>query len=176
MARESLAQEMEASVHPAMSTYRNALEGISLFVLLDLLGAKDPNVPSYFKTTHWAYQRLAELEKRLRGLGKFTSKGREWFPDTDKNNDGLWLGGRIEDDHLPFMARGVEVLHLIPSPFPSQWHKSWDDAEHLDLDTCVDWAVLMTAFAAEWMDLEGHVEQKRGLKRDETTVTSKTEL
>ena len=172
----SLAQEMEAAVHPAMSTYRNALESIELFLLLDLLGAKDPNVPSYFKTTHWAYRRMAELETRLRGLGKFGSKGREWFRDRDKDGHGLWLGGRIEDDHLPFMARGVDVLHMIPSPFPAQWHKSWDDAEHLDMDTCADWAVLTTAFAAEWMDLEGHVEERRERKRDERVVTSKTEL
>jgi glutaminyl-peptide cyclotransferase len=28
------------------------LESISLFVLLDLLGSKDPIIPTYFKTSH----------------------------------------------------------------------------------------------------------------------------
>ena len=61
----------------------------------------------------------------------------------------------IQDDHVPFMARGVEVLHLIPYPFPHVWHEPEDDGEHLDLDTVEDWARLVTAFVAEWMDLEG---------------------
>ena len=26
------------------------------------------------------------------------------------------------DDHLPWMERGVPILHLIASPFPSVWH------------------------------------------------------
>lgn len=177
----SLAEEMEQTVHTALSTYHNALSSISLFVLLDLLGAKDPNVPSYFKTTHWAYQHMATLEQRLRDTGKFKSKGRSWFPDIEKDDHGLWMGGRIEDDHIPFMARGVDVLHMIPAPFPDQWHKIWDDGEHLDLDTCADWAVLTTAFAAEWMDLEGYVDgasstHRKALRGRQETVTSKTEL
>lgn len=30
--------------------------------------------------------------------------------------------GRIEDDHIPFLRRGVSVLHLIPERFPVVWH------------------------------------------------------
>lgn len=83
----------------------------------------------------------------------------------------------MEDDHLPFIARGVEVLHIIPSPFPAVWHKSTDDGEHLDLDTCGDLAVLVTAFAAEWMDLEGYLDiesKKRAV--DYEGVLGKSEL
>lgn len=189
----ALAAELEATYHPALSTYHNALSSISLFFLLDLLGSKNPYIPSYFKTTHWAYRNLAALEKRLRGNSKFrsspnhptkrTSSGISrqeplWLHDVDKI-DGRWLGGYIEDDHLPFMARGVEVLHLIPSDFPPVWHKIFDDGEHLDLDTCEDWAILVTAFAAEWMDLEGFFETKPGSKRSFENggeIVSKTEL
>jgi hypothetical protein len=39
--------------------------------------------------------------------------------------------------------------------FPSVWHSLDDDGEHLDLDTVEDWSILVTAFAAEWMELEG---------------------
>ena len=41
-----------------------------------------------------------------------------------------------------------------------------DDGEHLDLETCRDWAQLFTAFTAEWMDLEGFMgtQQKAGLQ------------
>ena len=154
---KSLAAEMESTPHPATSTYHNALSSISLFVLLDLLGSAEPKVPSYFKTTHWAYQRMAALEKRFRELSIFTSTRSGWFPDVDKTED-RWIGGMVQDDHVPFMARGVDVLHVIPLPFPQVWHHMDDDGEHLDLNTVADWAILITAFAAEWMDLDEFLE------------------
>lgn len=61
----------------------------------------------------------------------------------------------IGDDHEPFMERGVEILHIIPSPFPRVWHNRDDDGEHLHLATVVDWTKLITAFVAEWMELDG---------------------
>lgn len=207
----SLAAEMENTPHPALSTYHNPLASISLFLLLDLLGSKDPNVPSYFRTTHWAYCNMASLEDRLRSLALFTSgtestpnsntssqSGKEggnrqkrtdkvFLPDCDKDEGtkpSRWMGGMMEDDHIPFMARGVEVLHIIPYPFPRVWHEADDDGEHLDLETVSDWAVLVTAFAAEWMELDGFLETKganeahqRGLDEDKhQNVVSKTEL
>ena len=45
-----------------------------------------------------------------------------------------------------------------------------DDGEHLDIDTTEDWAVLVTAFVAEWMELEGFMGGDGGKvmgKRDE---------
>lgn len=44
---------------------------------------------------------------------------------------------------------------MIPIPFPRVWHEMDDDGEHLDIDTVKDWAKLVTAFTAAWMDLEG---------------------
>ncbi|QDS68674.1 hypothetical protein FKW77_002146 [Venturia effusa] len=173
----ALAAHWDETVNPAMSTYQSRLDEISLFVLLDLLGSKNPQMPSYFKTTHWAYKNMAALETRLRTLKLFKSspnhsskqqklkatgpirpsKERVWLHEANKKDSDNWLGGMVQDDHLPFMARGVEVLHLIPSPFPRVWHTPQDDGEHLDMDTTEDWAKLTTAFAAEWMDLEGHM-------------------
>lgn len=204
----SLAAEMEATVHGALSTYQTAISSISLFVLLDLLGAKNPSVPSFFETTHWAYRHMATLEKRLRSLSLFES-GREhtskkkvsgksgvqangkktkrqdpvFLPESNKK-DGAYRYGSVSDDHIPFMARGVEVLHIIPLPFPRVWHLLDDDGEHLDLGTCADWAILVTAFVGEWMELEGFLEkskegsrQKRSLDDVERIkITSKTEL
>jgi Peptidase family M28 len=181
----SLAEEWDSSLHPAMSTYKTKLESISLFVLLDLLGAKDPVIPTYFKTTHWAYQKMASLEARLRGLSQFKSaKGKVWLPESDKNPHGqsAFPSYVMQDDHIPFMARGVEVLHLIPIQFPLVWHRIEDDGEHLDGGTVEDWATLTTAFAAEWLELEGFFErtgnlQKNGIeKRSKEDVVSKTEL
>lgn len=175
----SLAAEMEATPHAALSSYQTAISSISLFVLLDLLGAKGPRVPSFYETTHWAYRHMATLEKRLRTLSLFASardnslrhpaqdrSARQvqhermnpaFLYDSDKK-EGI-AAGMILDDHVPFMARGVEVLHIIPMPFPRVWHKIEDDGEHLDLDTCADWAVLVTAFIGEWMELDGFFEK-----------------
>jgi glutaminyl-peptide cyclotransferase len=181
----SLAEEWDSSVHPAMSTYKTKLESISLFVLLDLLGAKDPTIPTYFKTTHWAYQNMANLESRLRGLEQFKSaKGKTWLPESrkDPHSDSAFPSYVMQDDHIPFMARGVEVLHLIPIHFPAVWHRIEDDGEHLDGPTVEDWALLTTAFAAEWLELEGFFDQPSLLKKDGTKkrsvqdVISKTEL
>ncbi|KAI4182321.1 MAG: hypothetical protein L6R41_006061 [Letrouitia leprolyta] len=159
---KSLAAEMEATAHAAQSTFHNELSSISLFVLLDLLGSETPTVPSYFKTTHWAYKKMAELENRLRSLSLFQSSSKSaskratqpFLTDLEKKGN-RWIGGAIEDDHLPFMDRGVEVLHIIPSPFPRVWHTREDDGEHLHMSTVADWSKLITAFAAEWMELEG---------------------
>ena len=175
----SLAENWETTFHPALSTYRTPLSSISLFVLLDLLGAASPRIPSYFKSTQCAYQKLAALENQFRSLGLFESspnhkkqrsateeeRGTEpvFLPEAQKS-DGRWQGGLIGDDHVPFMQRGVEILHMIPSPFPSVWHHMEDDGEHIDLPTCRDWAQLFMAFTAEWMDLEGFMRQSARLK------------
>ncbi|KAK3647656.1 hypothetical protein LTR56_007885 [Elasticomyces elasticus] len=157
----ALAEEWEDTMHPAMSTYKNPLDSIDLFVLLDLLGSAEPTVPSYFRTTHWAYQLLASVEERLRAAKVLASSPKKSFlPEAEKDESCRWLGGYIEDDHLPFMARGVEILHLIASPFPHVWHTKDDDGEHLDIPTVQDWAVITAGFAAEWMDLEGFLESK----------------
>jgi glutaminyl-peptide cyclotransferase len=85
----------------------------------------------------------------------------------------------IEDDHIPFMARGVDILHIIPSPFPAVWHTSKDDGEHLDLDVVEDWAMITTAFAAEWMELEGYMQgtaKYQGSRRRSIGEEGKSEL
>jgi hypothetical protein len=161
----SLAETWEQTAHPAMSTFKTPLSSITLFVLLDLLGSKDTMIRSYFPTTHWAYQSMGNIESRLRDLKLFKSSSQEqqqpqkWFVDTAKSEHDLQRWGGIQDDHIPFLHRGVEILHLINTPratgFPSVWHTLNDDGEHLDMPTVEDWSMLITAFAAEWMELEG---------------------
>ncbi|KZF26247.1 putative glutaminyl cyclase [Xylona heveae TC161] len=185
----SLASTWESSMHPALSTYHNKLSSISLFVLLDLLGAKNPTVPSHYKITHWAYVHMSEAESRLRelrllksspnhpskrSLSTRNSKARHevvrsephFLPDGDHNKQTNFNGERIADDHVPFLQRGVDVLHLIPIPFPLVWHLKEDDGEHLDLDTVEDWAKIVTAFVAEWMELEGFMPESGSANKD----------
>ncbi|KAL8414530.1 hypothetical protein RB594_005676 [Gaeumannomyces avenae] len=147
----SLAAEWDRTFNPAMSQYKNPLEQISVFVLLDLLGTANPEVPSYFQTTHWAYAKMAKIEERMRGLKLLESKPNgPFFPDKDKTH---FFPAGVGDDHMPFMMRGVDILHLIPSPFPMVWHTMNDDGDHLDLATVRDWTRITTAFALEWLDM-----------------------
>jgi glutaminyl-peptide cyclotransferase len=130
--------------------YRTPLEQISLFMLLDLLGSASPRVPSYFPTTHWAYKHLSTIEMRMRDLGLLESNPSEPFlPDV--NGTQAW--GGISDDHLPFISKGVDILHVIPSPFPDVWHTERDDGEHLDMPTVRDWGKIVAAFTLEWLDM-----------------------
>jgi glutaminyl-peptide cyclotransferase len=119
---------------------------------------------------------MANVEERLRKLGLMKSSPNHaskmakrenkskraepnFLPEGNKGDDGF-MGGFVQDDHVPFMARGVEILHIIPSPFPRVWHEITDDGEHLDTDTVEDWAKLVMAFTAEWMELDGLLDFK----------------
>ncbi|KAK4146287.1 kinase-like domain-containing protein [Dichotomopilus funicola] len=155
----ALAAEWESTVHPARSTFRNPMQQISLFVLLDLLGSANPVIPSYFQNTHWAYQRMAAIEGRLRQFELLESKpgpSAPFLPESGKMATQFNGRGFVGDDHVPFMLRGAPVLHLIPTPFPKVWHTMDDDGEHLDIATVKDWARIVTAFTLEWMDVQKH--------------------
>ncbi|KAK3903051.1 hypothetical protein C8A05DRAFT_33218 [Staphylotrichum tortipilum] len=159
----ALAETWEDTRYEAGSSFSTPLEAISLFVLLDLLGAPEPNIPSYFPTTHWAYRKVARIEERMRKLGLLETRPKKPFlTESEKKEGARFFGGYVQDDHVPFMQRGVDILHVIPSPFPPVWHTMDDDGAHLDLPTIRDWARIMTAFVAEWMDLEGYLEEGRG--------------
>ena len=172
----SLAEEWDQTYHPAMSVYKSRLDSIELFLLLDLLGSgQDTPIPSWQHSSHWSYAKMAELEQKLRNMGMFKSKaGRTWLNEKDKKETDAFRSYVMQDDHIPFIARGVQVLHLIPGRFPSVWHTMQDDGEHLDIPTVQDWALLTSAFAAEYMELDGFFEGPTLQRRD--GATSKTEL
>lgn len=149
----SLAEEWETARNPALSTYANPLNQISLFVLLDLLGSAKPRIPSYFLPTHWAYRNMAKVEERMRKLGLLETKSDSPFLFDASKAAPQFGTNFVQDDHVPFMARGVATLHLIPTPFPDVWHTKDDDGEHLDMPTVRDWARIVTAFTLEWLDM-----------------------
>jgi hypothetical protein len=119
---------------------------------------------------------MVNAEDRLRKLGLMKSSPNHESKMTKRENkkqrveqpflsdgnkgDDAFMGGFVQDDHVPFMARGVEVLHIIPTPFPRVWHQIDDDGEHLDMDTVEDWTKLVMTFTAEWMELEGFFDFK----------------
>lgn len=164
----ALAESWEAVVHPD-SVYKSPLSSISLFLLIDLLGAPNPRIPSYFPSTHWAYKKMAKIEHRMRELDVLETKPKHPFL-TDKNKKKVGFNhGYVLDDHVPFLERGVEILHIIPTPFPDVWHKMEDDGEHLDLPTVRDWARILTVFAAEWMELDEHLPKQIESAADESS-------
>ncbi|KAK9464944.1 peptidase family M28-domain-containing protein [Lipomyces arxii] len=127
----------------------SAIEDIDLFVLLDLLGAKDSSVPCYYGTTSWACRELRAAEDASRAAGIARSnKNKPFVRATDVMNNVM-----IDDDHMPFLRRGTPVLHLIPVPFPDTWHTMDDDGEHLSSEAVHDWAVFVTAWVAGYLGL-----------------------
>ena len=123
-------------------------------------------MPSFFKTTHWAYKAMSDLEHRLRELGVFktgkrkSDRSENFLNQPDKKPSEFGWGGGVQDDHIPFLKKGVDILHIIPLPFPRVWHELDDNGENLHMDTVHDWAMLTTAFAAEWFELEGFFDPK----------------
>ena len=60
---------------------------------------------------------------------------------------------QVRKFHGLLADQGVEVLHVIPSPFPKVWHTMQDDGKHLDKQTVGDWARIVAGFALEWLDM-----------------------
>lgn len=161
----ALASEWNIQEYPEGSRHPTRLASISLFMLLDLIGTSDPHISSYFKETHWLYENLARLHKRIvdAACDPATERVADWFADAEK--DEVELGSIIvEDDHSPFVERGVgDILHIIDfAPkgrgFPEVWHTLDDDGQHLDLAAVTHWSVLVTGFIAEVLELEGFMD------------------
>ncbi|KAF9100590.1 hypothetical protein BGX29_006463 [Mortierella sp. GBA35] len=153
----------------------NNLDGIELFVLLDLLGVENPRVPSYFGATHWAHQNSLAIEQRLwdaklhggqvlarRKEGRVEERDEEDEDDMDLleaeeplaaffTEKAPW--GGVDDDHRPFMQRGVPIFHVIPTPFPDVWHKLEDDANAISREVVEGWANIFRTFTVEYLQL-----------------------
>ncbi|KAG6464198.1 hypothetical protein O3G_MSEX014344 [Manduca sexta] len=129
----------------------NDLQRMDVLVLLDLLGAPDPVFFSYFQSTEKWYVRLAVAENRLSELDMFEGYTRGKSEQTYFRL--MSSGALIEDDHVPFMRRNVDILHVIPSPFPSVWHTADDDLSALDFKTIENLNKIFRVFIAEYLHL-----------------------
>ncbi|PNF26931.1 Glutaminyl-peptide cyclotransferase [Cryptotermes secundus] len=148
-----LAAKWEQSAYPKDNADgTNQLHRIDILVLLDLLGAPDPVFYSYFKETENWYRRMMAAERSLARLGQLVqySVGK---PDQYYFQQMSRRGG-IEDDHIPFMIRGVPILHLIPVPFPSAWHTEDDNRNAVDIATVENLNKILRLFVAEYLHLQ----------------------
>lgn len=130
-----------------------------MLVLLDLLGAPDPQFYSFFKETDTSYTHLVDIEARLvkaNLLEKYT-------PTTlSKNDDSSQSYFRAlshrslyaEDDHIPFLQRGVPILHLIAAPFPKVWHTVNDNRSAIDMASVNNINKMLRIFLIEYLQLK----------------------
>ncbi|KAF9356218.1 hypothetical protein BGX34_010033 [Mortierella sp. NVP85] len=180
-ATDSLYGSRTATGRSGGSTTNN-LDGIELFVLLDLLGSEGPNVPSYFGATQWAHRHTMSIEQRLweaklhggqalarkkEGLRK---RAGEEEDDMDIMDEDLPLQGfltanapwaGIDDDHRPFLQKGVPIFHVIPVPFPDVWHTLEDNADAISPEVVEGWANIFRTFAVEYLQLLKPRERRR---------------
>ncbi|XP_034247544.1 glutaminyl-peptide cyclotransferase-like [Thrips palmi] len=133
----------------------NTLGKIKLFVLLDLLGTPGPYFYSYSRATEGAYRTLASGEKflaasrHLKAVGSnngFRGRRLSYFQDNSVSH-------AVEDDHTPFLQRGVPVLHIIPHKFPDVWHTKNDNWNAIDRPTVEDLNKIMRMFVLNYLNL-----------------------
>ncbi|KAI5698244.1 hypothetical protein M8J75_004120 [Diaphorina citri] len=126
------------------------LDRMDMLVLLDLLGTSNPRFYSYYPPTHKWYKQLVGIESRLtaRGLLNMVNSNRSKKLTYFREMSTFPVA---EDDHLPFYYRDVNVLHCIPYPFPSVWHKSSDNKSALDMNTIENLLKIFQVFTMEYM-------------------------
>lgn len=126
------------------------LPRIDMMVLLDLIGAADPKFYNYFSATQLWFARLIGIELKL---GESHLLSSVWQKPT--YFQPYSLSSFIEDDHIPFLRRGVPIMHCIVYPFPSVWHKPDDDASVIDYNSVYDLTKVFSVFASEYLHLKG---------------------
>ncbi|KAL8219851.1 UNVERIFIED_CONTAM: hypothetical protein K2H54_034953 [Gekko kuhli] len=123
-----LAEHMaKTSLRPGVTQ----LQAMDLFVLLDLLGADHLSIQNHFLNTASWFDRLVGIEQL-------------YFSRHP-------IYGPVQDDHIPFLQRGVPVLHLIATPFPVVWHTMEDTEAHLHRPTVENLCKILAAFVAEYL-------------------------
>ncbi|XP_036392378.1 glutaminyl-peptide cyclotransferase-like a isoform X1 [Megalops cyprinoides] len=143
-----LAERMSSTPHPPGSPHSTLLQAVDLFVLLDLIGAADPLFVNHFDNTARWFDRLIAAEKRLHRLGLLSSHPNEqsYF------RKDLYLGP-VQDDHIPFLQKGVPVLHVIATPFPPFWHTLEDTEDRMHPPTVENLTKILAVFLAEYLGL-----------------------
>lgn len=148
-----LARKWEGTKYPYRSSdASNYLDSLDMIVLLDLLGSPDPKFFSFFKETEKWYTSLISSEDKLAKLGKF--KGYTYGRPSQRYFQSRSLNSGIEDDHIPFLRRGVPIIHVIPYPFPEVWHQMADDKNSISFSTVENLNKILRVFVAQYLGLQ----------------------
>ncbi|XP_053207689.1 glutaminyl-peptide cyclotransferase-like [Panonychus citri] len=130
--------------------FASELDRIDVMVLLDLLGSANPTFYSYFPDTNPLYAKILRAEQQLNDLSLLQPEPPKTTTSYFKNR--LSFGG-VDDDHKPFAARGVPIVHIIPMPFPSVWHKLSDNHESLSHSAINNLFKIFKVFIASYLHL-----------------------
>lgn len=82
---------------------QDSFDKIDLFVLLDLIGGDQSRFPNFFKETSNTYRLLSKIERMLIKKNMLSQKRLYYF----SNLQGIFGYGGVQDDHLPFLAKGI---------------------------------------------------------------------
>ena len=142
-----LAKHFASRPHPdkqIATQHLTFLDSIDTFVLFDLIGSNNPPPQFWdlYRSTSHLYEHLQKVEGELKH--SLYGQQKVYFPGKAEVE--------VEDDHLPFLKLGVSVLHLIPIPFPSSWHKVSDNEKSLDSDTIVNLLRIFRKFLENYFD------------------------
>ncbi|XP_038072095.1 glutaminyl-peptide cyclotransferase-like isoform X2 [Patiria miniata] len=146
-----LAQRWADLPHHSVNN-KKIIDGIGLFVLLDLLGAPSPKFNNFFSGNPQSdrmYKHLQNIERRLAQNNELIS-----YSNDGPYFNGATYRGMIEDDHKPFLNRGVDVVHVIASPFPPVWHQPNDNKSNLNRNTISNLNKIFHVFVVEFLHLK----------------------
>jgi glutaminyl-peptide cyclotransferase len=125
---------------------QDAFDSIDLFILLDLIGADNCQFPNFFpRSTSNCYDLLSRIERHLRNKNMLKKKTQYYF----RGHYGLF---GVDDDHTPFLNENVPIIHLVPFPFPTQWHTAKDNIENLNKSNIHDMRIILKCFLLELLN------------------------
>ncbi|VDL18204.1 unnamed protein product [Hymenolepis diminuta] len=139
------------------------IQRMDLFILLDLIGAAGYPFPHYPHCDSRYYDILHNLELISSPFFLPRSEGLGASPFSSYFSSDFYDG--IQDDHIPFLNRGktkpkfilfnlgVPVLHLIPAPFPPQWHRLTDTIDNIDRKAIHDIQLLVAGFLCQYLQV-----------------------
>jgi len=142
-----LASRMENTKFLHKGRQINQLHRIEFLMLLDLLGTKNPKFYNYFLETVDLYRSLLIAETTLNKTGCLNEHTVAYFQPMSALI-------RIDDDHVPFHRRGIEVVHVIPNPFPNEWHKRSDDKNALHMPTILNLIKIVQVFIFSYLETQ----------------------
>ncbi|KAH9466479.1 hypothetical protein MJO29_000325 [Puccinia striiformis f. sp. tritici] len=165
-----------------------SVDQITTLILYDLIGSSNPQIRNFFDQTNWLFDSFQKIEDRLHKKSTFNlfhsynndnqNDFGKFLPNSNliKNRNHFFVKripgqasayGSVQDDHLPFLAEGVPILHLIATPFPHVWHTIHDDATALDLQTILEWNLISQVAIIQYLGLETFLDGYLSGRRDE---------
>lgn len=145
-----LAAKLESKWYPSTSGSQfelsREIDRIDVLMLLDLLGAANPHISNTIgHGANQLFSQLSTIELELKRLGCLGAVRNVFNPNLSPN--------AVEDDHIPFLKRGVPILHLITVPFPRVWHTANDNENALDYPTIDHLVSIVRVFVAKYLGI-----------------------